>query len=316
MLRGRRPWWSLRRVHSARAARRISSQPGNSVCGPTKSLDNSLRLARHHHLVEVGQHPSVDLPAAIEQIPLPLQLGKRRTAVTGLGGGTVRSRSPARLGSPARRERKLAPPPRGGARRRAAWSWSSARVGGQRPQRRAGRTTGQARPTGASDDGPDSWATSPARACPRRRQTARWQVGAEDLHGAREARWLLAISRRRQAQAREPRPDPARRGTVQRRRRRPARAFGGGSCPLRGCRARTARRIAGDRSVPRGRADSRGDGPGATTKVSGGRGGRPSRFTCGRIVGTSAGKVGEPADAVSSQTEGGVRVRRAVARLL
>ena len=118
--------------------------------------------------------PQRNLPAAIEQIPLPLQFGKRRTAVTGLGGGTVRSRSPARLRSPARRARKHAPPPR--ARRSPARGlvvelgesrWPAPPTSSRphnRPgaaNRRIGRRT-------------HSWATSPARACPRRRQTARW----------------------------------------------------------------------------------------------------------------------------------------------
>ena len=186
LVAGRVPWWSFRRVHSARAARRISSQPGNPVCWPTKSLGNSLRLARHHHLVEVGQHPSVDLPAAIEQIPLPLQLGKRRTAVTGLGGGTVRSRSPARLGSPARRARKHAPPPR--ARRSSARS-QVVELGESRWPAPPTSSRPHNRP-GAANRRIGRRVASPGRCRPREPVHARrhgGQVGAEDLHGAREA---------------------------------------------------------------------------------------------------------------------------------
>ena len=244
LVAGRRPGWSFRRVHSARAARRTSSQPGNSVCWPTKSLGNSLRLARHHHLVEVGQHPSVDLPAAIEQIPLPLQLGKRRTAVTGLGGGTVRSRSPARLGSPARRARKHAPPPR--ARRSPARGlvvelgesrWpappTSSRPHNQpsAANRRIGRWTrllGDVASASLSTPPPDGTVAG----------------GAEDLHGAREAPVA-------------PRNLPTPSGTSSRTSTGPSATWNGPAAatsprprvrernsklPRGGCRARTARR--------------------------------------------------------------------------
>ena len=196
--------------------------PGTRCAGRPSRWATASGLARHHHLVEVGQHPSVDLPAAIEQIPLPLQLGKRRTAVTGLGGGTVRSRSPARLGSPARRARKHAPPPR--ARRSSARSqvvelgesrWPAPPTS-SRPHKRPGaanRRIGR-RTRLLGDVASASLSTPPPDGTVARLVLRTCTVPAKP-------RWLLAISRRRQAQAREPRPDPARRGTVQRRRRRP-----------------------------------------------------------------------------------------------
>ena len=102
-------------------------------------------------------------------------------------------------------------------------------------------------------------------------------------------RWLLAISERRQS-AREPRPEPARRGTVQRRRRRPAARSGAElQAAPRGCRARTARRSRAtgrflEGGPPRVATD-RGDDEGCPTAECG----TPSRFSRSRTVGTSAG---------------------------
>ncbi len=280
LVAGRRPWWSFRRVHSARAARRTSSQPGklgvlaDEVAGqqPPARAPSPSRRGRPapQRRSPSGDRTDPSAAAARQETHSRDGLGGRDGAVavaseTRLAGETGAEARPATAGAALAGAR-----PGRGARRE--WVASAPNV---EPAAQPAKRGQQAHRT-----------TDPT---PGRRRQREPVHAAARRHGGRlvlrtctvpaKPRWLLAISRRRQAQAREPRPDPARRGTVQRRRRRPARAFGSGtpSCPAGAVvRERLADR---QRCAPTSRAPGRrrrppfvgGDSPGGAAPLRFGR---------------------------------------------